>query len=267
MGKNSGISWTDHTFNPWIGCTKVSEGCKFCYAEARDKRFDNGIHWGPNAPRKVTSVHNHNEPRRWDREAKKLNIRYRVFCASLADVFDLEAPEGEREKLWPLIKETDSLDWLLLTKRPENWKMMLPKDWGVGYNNVWLGMTTEDQETFDKRLPYLQEVKAKIKWLSVEPQIGYIEFMGGLVNTRGIADRSFDWVVFGGESGNVNEVRSFDPEWMRPLIACRESFYTKVFVKQMGSIYAKTHGYKDEKGKDPEEWEEWMRIQEFPNEA
>lgn len=258
MGKNSGISWTHNTFNPWIGCTKVSEGCKFCYAEARDKRFDNGIHWGPGAPRKITSIHNHNEPKRWQRDAVKNDTRYRVFCASLADVFDEEAPEGEREKLWPLMKECDRLDWLVLTKRPQNFKAMLPKDWDTGYSNVWLGVTTEDQENAEKRIPYLIETPAKIKWLSIEPQIEYIDF-GEFMKVGAFKNW---WGIFGGESGS--EARPFDPEWMRIYIETRNVFDFKVFVKQMGTIYAKTHGFKDDKGKDPEEWEPWMRVQEFP---
>ena len=122
MGKVTGISWTDHTFNPWIGCTKVSEGCKNCYAKTSDDRhlFGQISHWGPGAPRRRTSESNWREPFRWAKRAQAAGVRAKVFCASQADVFDAEAPEGAQRDLFNLIHITsDWLDWLLVTKRPE----------------------------------------------------------------------------------------------------------------------------------------------------
>jgi protein gp37 len=271
MGKFSGISWTHHTFNPWIGCTKVSEGCRYCYAEQWDKRFSdmkdddgNSIagHWGPGAPRRVTSQHNWNDPIRWNREAVKNNTHFRVFCASLADVFDKEAPDGQRERLWPLVKQTTNLYWLILTKRPELINSMLPSDWGDGYPNVWLGTSTEDQKTADLRIGHLANVKAKIRFLSVEPQIENIDFTQWLTPKGENWVRPFDWMIFGGESGS--EARKFDPDWIREPLLQAKKVDVKVFVKQMGSVWAAENGTEDKKGGDPKEWPPLFRCQEFP---
>src|ERR1051326_4190826 len=120
MGQDSKIEWTDHTFNPWTGCTKVSPACANCYAEAWAKRT-NIVKWGPNAERRRTSESNWRQPLIWDCDAAKAGERKRVFCASLADVFE-DRPELEpwRRDLMRLILSTHNLDWLLLTKRPEN---------------------------------------------------------------------------------------------------------------------------------------------------
>ena len=129
MAENSGIEWTHHTFNPWIGCTKVSAACDHCYAEAWDKRFG-GERWGPHAPRTRTKTWGN--PVKWNRQAEEQGKRFRVFCASLADVFDnhRSIDPAWRRELWLLIESTPHLDWLLLTKRPQNIAKMLPSDWG-----------------------------------------------------------------------------------------------------------------------------------------
>ena len=120
MGENSKIEWCDHTFNPWFGCQKVSPGCDRCYAEAKmDHRFHK-VQWGPHGERKRTSEDNWRKPRRWAKAARGTGKRPRVFCASLADVFDNQVPKEWRSDLFDLIKATPELDWLLLTKRPEN---------------------------------------------------------------------------------------------------------------------------------------------------
>ena len=133
MGENSKIEWTDHTFNPWIGCTKVSPGCEHCYAEGESKRRG-WASWGRGCPRKRTSKSNWLQPFAWNRDAIKRGTRLRVFCASLSDVFDNEVPAEWRQDLWAVIQKTPALDWLLLTKRPENIRAMLPKDWGNGWD-------------------------------------------------------------------------------------------------------------------------------------
>lgn len=148
MGEKSKIEWCDHTFNPWIGCQHVSPGCDHCYAETQNAfRKWNGGMWGPHAPRKRTSDANWKQPLRWNAEARAFKREYghkpRVFCASLADVFDNQVDPLWRDDLFALIRECKRLKWLLLTKRPQNIRKMLPTDWGDGYRNVWLGVTAE----------------------------------------------------------------------------------------------------------------------------
>src|SRR5262249_33271172 len=138
MGFNSRIEWTTHTFNPWWGCTKVSDGCKFCYAEALARRYGHHV-WGPLAQRRLMSDIHWKQPLKWNTQASRQGARSRVFCASMADVFDESAPPGQLDRLWKLIRQTPCLDWQLLTKRPQRIASSLPKDWGNGYPNVWLG--------------------------------------------------------------------------------------------------------------------------------
>lgn len=205
MAENSGIEWTHHTFNPWIGCTKVSAACDNCYAEAWDKRFG-GKRWGPHADRKRTKTWG--DPVRWQRKAVADGRRYRVFCASLADVFDNHRSinDGWRRELWALIRQCPDLDFLMLTKRPQNIVRYLPDDWGAGYQNVWLGATVEDQTEFDRRAPHLTAVPAVVHFLSMEP-------LQGPVDLRGAA--GLEWVITGGESGS--HYRDAGPDWFRSL--------------------------------------------------
>jgi protein gp37 len=159
MGENSKIEWTDHTFNPWIGCQHVSPGCDQCYAETMmDHRYGK-VEWGPHGERKRTSKGNWRNPLKWNADARAFKREYghrpRVFCASLADVFDNQAPSEWRKDLFALIRECRRLDWLMLTKRPQNILKMLPEDWGDGYRNVWLGVTAENQTFFDQRIDSL----------------------------------------------------------------------------------------------------------------
>jgi protein gp37 len=189
MSANSKIEWCDHTFNPWIGCTKVSPGCAHCYAEARDQRFAGGVHWGKGAARKLTSEANWREPLKWNAAAQAR--RPRVFCASLADWLDDEVPAEWLARLLALIHATPNLDWLLLTKRPQNWRARLQAtmddadfgraearyfvaDWRDGNPpaNVWLGTTVEDQARADERIPQLLAIPAKVRFLSCEPLLG-----------------------------------------------------------------------------------------------
>jgi protein gp37 len=157
MAADSKIEWTDHTFNPWVGCTKVTPGCDHCYAESWARR-SGLVKWGKN-PRKRTSETYWRGPINWNTRAANFSQihhrRQRVFCASLADVFDNQVEAGWRSDLFALIRTCDRLDWLLLTKRPQNIANMLPPDWGDGYANVWLGTTAEDQKRFDQRWTHL----------------------------------------------------------------------------------------------------------------
>jgi protein gp37 len=177
MGDETKIQWTDHTFNPWIGCQRVSPGCEHCYAEARDNRFDGGMHWGPKGTRRVTSPGNWAKPRAWNREALAEGRRARVFCASLADVFE-DRPElvEPRARLFALIEETPALDWQLLTKRPENMVRLAPAAWAGGWPaTVWAGTTCEDQRRADERIPHLLRVPAAVRFLSCEPLVGAVD--------------------------------------------------------------------------------------------
>lgn len=218
MGENSNIEWTRHTFNPWIGCQKVGPGCDHCYAEAWDARGlqRQETRWGAHAGRTRTSPANWRKPLAWDKAAKSAGERHRVFCASLADVFDKHAsilPEW-RADLWALIKSTPNLDWMLLTKRPGNIAKMLPEDWGRGYANVWLGCTVVNQEEADRDVPKLFEVPAAVRFLSMEPLLGPIKIFD---NSLGPDPDSLllNLIIVGGESGPG--ARPMHPDWARSL--------------------------------------------------
>lgn len=214
MGKNSSIEWTNHTFNPWWGCTKVSAACKHCYAEAWSKRVGSKV-WGPKANRRFFGDTHWNQPKKWNEEARVSGHRARVFCASMADVFEARADLNDaRERLWDLIGETGYLDWLLLTKRPHLIAKYAP--WGQNWpNNVWVGTTTEDQSSAEERLPYLSNIPARVRFISAEPLIGPLSISNWLGN-------SVNWVITGGESGP--KARPSSPSWFRDLlIQCMEN--------------------------------------------
>ncbi len=163
MAQNSSIEWTDHTFNPWWGCAKVSPACDNCYAELWAKRMGHQV-WGAAAERRFFSDAHWTEPLAWNEEAVATGQRKRVFCASMADVFERRAElHSQRDRLWELIQSTPSLDWLLLTKRPQNVRGMVP--WGKKWPaNVWLGTTVENQTYAEKRLPFLLQHPAAVRF-------------------------------------------------------------------------------------------------------
>ena len=223
MAENSKIEWTTHTFNPWIGCQKVSPGCDRCYAEAMmDHRYGR-VTWGPHGERLRTSDGNWRKPLQWAKAANEVD-RPRVFCASLADVFDNKAPDGARGDLFDLIRATPQLDWLLLTKRPENIRKMLPVDWQDGWANVWLGTTCEDEPHYNRRWPILQAVPAVVRFISYEPAIGPL-------NPRFETFGSPDWIICGGESGRG--ARTMPAEWARDMRGYCASAGVAFFMKQM----------------------------------
>ena len=223
MGELSKIEWTDHTFNPWIGCQKVSPGCDHCYAETQNKfRKWNGGAWGPHAPRKRTSEANWKLPLRWAKAARPFKERPRVFCASLADWLDNKAPQQWRLDLAALIEATPELDWLLLTKRIENFHKLSP--WGAALRlpeNVWLGITCEDQQHYDRRWPMLSRISAAVRFVSYEPALGPVQ-------VRGITP---DWIICGGESGAG--ARYMKKEWARDLRDNCADLGVAFFMKQM----------------------------------
>jgi protein gp37 len=272
MGTQTTIGWTDRTFNPWIGCTKVSPGCKFCYAEVSPAARFMNIPWGPGKPRHLTADGNWMLPERWNKDARRKGIRLRVFCASLADVFDAEVNPTWRMDLWNLIARTPNLDWQLLTKRPENIPAMLPKDWETGWPNVWLGTSVENQETADLRIPLLLKVPARIRFLSCEPLLGPVDLP---FTPTPFGNMEIHWVIIGGESGP--HARHCQLDWVRSILEQSVHAGVPVFVKQLGSnqgdaaVPVRTLTFagseyilRDPKGEDPAEWPEWLRVQQFP---
>jgi protein gp37 len=218
--ENSKIEWTDNTFNPWIGCTRVSPGCDHCYAETLMRRYGKADLWAGNRQR--TSATNWKKPLAWNRDAARDSARPRVFCASLSDVFDNQVPEEWRRDLFALIRVTPHLDWQLLTKRPQNIVRMLPEDWGNGWANVWLGCTVENQEEADRRIPHLLAAPARVRFLSCEPLLGVVQFRWNKwvswraeIDRKGNVDqydglRGIHWIICGGESGPGKRPFSLD---------------------------------------------------------
>lgn len=296
MAENTKIEWANCTFNPWIGCTKVSPACSHCYAERdMDLRYKKAK-WGPSGTRVVTSRENWMKPLKWDREAAAAGVRPRVFCSSLADVFedwqgpmmssgkdsvilgkDYRASTGDnrltmadvRAKLFELIDATPHLDWLLLTKRPENILRMWPsyesdardgtRDYrpgelgGLRMDNVWLATSVENQEYADKRIPELLKCRdlVPVLFLSCEPLLGEVDlectpWPDG--STRTVDDISdgfdplrfvnghIDWVIAGGESGAF--ARPSKAEWFRSLREQCKSAGVPFFFKQWGEYNA-----------------------------
>lgn len=270
MSENSKIQWTDHTFNPWIGCTKVSPGCLHCYAETQNNlRKWNPAGWGKGVPRKRTSEGNWKNPVKWNKVADpKLQTifgdaphRPRVFCASLADWLDDEVPIEWLSDLLYLVVKCNNLDWLLLTKRPHLWRSQLEavanhsdigaiiaQHWLDGYPppNVWVGTTVEDGPR-KERLDQLRAIPARVRFLSCEPLIadlGYIDLANGI-----------HWVIAGGESGPG--CRPMDIEWARSLKDQCAAAGVAFFMKQLGGV-SKHRG-------ELTDFPEDMRVREFPS--
>jgi protein gp37 len=213
MGQNSSIEWTDHTFNPWWGCAKVSPGCEHCYAEAWAKRVGETV-WGTQSSRRHFGEKHWKEPTKWNHDCVMKNLRKRVFCASMADVFeDRNDLNPSRQKLWELILETPHLDWLLLTKRPQNIRRLSPwqEEWPT---NIWLGTTVEDQERANERLPHLLACSSNKRFLSCEPLLGAVDLSPWL-EARSRKLHPIDWVIAGGESGPG--ARPMLPTWAYSL--------------------------------------------------
>lgn len=304
MAENSNISWTDHTFNPWIGCTKVSPGCAACYAEEMDRtKFSKTLgggtkekpiqHWGKGAPRYRTSAEAWKKLLRWNKEAKKEPFICRAcgthyFCPigghpdcdwkceivpyrpkvffSLGDPFDEEVPIEWLADYFKLIHDTPNLDWLLLTKRPENFCERMRAavnhytihgggeagirlcDWlfdNKPFQNVWLGVSCENQEMADKRIPELLKIPAKVRFLSCEPLLSEVDLSMWLPDNGADQDTtafhnfknpddSIHWVIAGGESGPKR--REMKPEWMTSLYAQCKAAGVPFFCKQTSAL-------------------------------
>lgn len=228
MGQDSSIEWTHHTFNSWWGCTKVSPGCANCYAARHSARFGKQLFWGANASRRFFAEQHWNEPRKWNREATKRGQRMRVFCGSMCDVFEDRLDlVPHRVQLWDLITQTPQLDWLLLTKRPENILRLAP---GAFPDNVWVGTSAENQAYWDTRVPLLLEVPVAIRFISAEPMVGPITLNG----------LRPEWVISGGESGPRS--RPMDEQWVHDLRNECVAAHIPFFFKQWGGRNKKLTG-------------------------
>lgn len=232
MAETSKIEWTDSTFNPWVGCSKVSPGCDNCYAEIWAKRSGH-VKWGEE--RKRTTNQNWSIPWKLEKLSAAAGVRTKIFCASLADVFDNQVPAEWQRDLFDLIRATPHLDWLLLTKRIGNAKMILPVDWEIGYPNVWLGISVVNQTEADRDIPKLLATPALIRFLSCEPLIGPITFEGRWVDHPNPAMHenwleALDWVICGGESGS--RARPMEWAWAHSLRAQCDAAGTAFFMKQ-----------------------------------
>ena len=267
MSDATKIEWADSTFNPWEGCTKVGPGCDHCYAENRNARYTGGtpINWGPGAPRRRTSPANWRKPLQWEREAAAFHAehgrRRRVFCASLADVFDNAVDPVWRADLFRLIADTPSLDWLLLTKRIGNAHVMIdealntlaaakklmsmdpPPAWP--WPNVWIGATIVNQAEVERDIPKLLETPAAMRFLSMEPLLGpvtlyredfstWCEDCQDFHSVRGDERRTqgIDWVIVGGESGTG--ARPMHVDWARSLRDQCDAASVPFLFKQWG---------------------------------
>lgn len=266
--KDTKIEWAHHTFNPWIGCTKVSPACDNCYAEKSMPAKFQGVTWGAGQPRKRTSQSNWMQPIRWNKEAERLGVRHRVFCASLADVFDNDVDPEWRAVLIDLIYRTPHLDWLLLTKRIGNAHRMLdeacrlalgpsvlgwannPLKSGPMLDNVWLGATICNQAEADRDIPKLLDVPAAKRFLSIEPLLGPVDLtrlspklfaakanaLTGMWKwVEGPSRKetpALDWVIVGGESGP--QARPMHPDWVRALRDQCQTAGVPFFFKQWG---------------------------------
>ena len=283
MGKDSKISWTHSTFNPWWGCARVSPGCERCYAEAFAKRTGKAK-WGVKEERRFFGDKHWNEPLIWNRNVSA-GERHRVFCASMADVFeDRRDLDSQRNRLWELIERTPNLDWLLLTKRPENFRTLFP--WtNTTQKNIWLGCTVEDQQRAEERIPHLLAVSAAVRFLSCEPLLEPVDLtklkddeLGANWNAL---EMGISWVICGGESGA--SARPFNLDWARSLLAQCRSAHVPFFMKQMGShpvssteedlfyrgsdnLLSLSKARLRFKGKadDIAEWPKDLQVQEFP---
>jgi len=276
MGQNSHIQWTDHTFNPWTGCTKVAPECKNCYAELQEDYRYHRVKWGKGQPRHRTSESNWKQPVKWNAAATESGCRAKVFCASLSDWLDDEVPVEWLADLLRLVRRTNMLDWLLLTKRPGNWTERIQsarhvllgrgdddaaqwlEEWAEGVidppGNIWLGVSAGVNPS-----PLL-EIPARVHFLSCEPMLQPLPEE----NVRG-----FDWIIFGGESGP--HARPCDLAWIESGIELCRQMNIAPFVKQLGSK-AVAHGQPlvrepgigDIKRGDIGRWPEPLRHREFP---
>lgn len=272
MGAETTISWTHHTHNPIVGCARKNSACLNCYAEQYAERW--GLaQWGVHGTRHITSDNNWKKPIKWQKDAEKKGIRQRVFCASLSDVMeDHPVWLQVRDRLWDLIERTPNLDWMLLTKRPENYERFIPDKWkaeGSFPKNVWLGATIANQKDHDSFMPHLygfcKKHNVPVMFISMEPLLGPITF------TDEVLEMSNLLCLIGGESGHVSKIRKLDLTHVRHIInQLKEHPGAHIFFKQLGTILAKEFKLKDSKGETLDEYPQhldWLRVRRMPHYA
>jgi protein gp37 len=281
MSEITAISWTNHTFNPWSGCAKVSAGCTNCYAANLPPSMRRGAEWGEGRPRVHASEDYWRQPLAWERAAIKAGERRRVFCASVADAFeDRDDLDGARARLFALIEATPGIDWLLTTKRADAIMRRVPAAWRSGFpRNVWMLVSVEDQKAADARIPWLLKVPAVVRGLSMEPLIGPVDLRGyvepsvmeraagrlrrGLYPVGNDAHTApLNWIITGGESGRG--ARPLETAWLADIHKQAKDRGVAVHHKQMGSAWADANGATHKKGGDPDEWPEAFRLRDFP---
>jgi len=260
MGEESKIQWTENTWNPWHGCKKVSDGCKFCYMY-RDKEK-----YGQDPTLVVRSKTKFKDPLKW----KEPTV---IFTCSWSDWFIDEADEW-RDEAWAVIKATPQHTYQILTKRPERIKDHLPADWGTGYPNVWLGVSIENNKAAHPRLYNLLSVPAVVRFISAEPLLGFVDLgLDAWIQEIGVAhwyDKVKDrihWVIVGGESGNDNGAYKYRPcelAWIEKIVDDCKGNKVPVFVKQLGTYLAKELKMSDRHGGSIDDFPEHLRVREFP---
>lgn len=255
MANETKINWCDATWNPWHGCHKISEGCKYCYM-FRDKE-----RYGQEPNKVMRSKSTFYEPLRWKESCK-------VFTCSWSDFF-IEDADTWRDEAWKIIKDTPHLTYQILTKRPENIESRLPQDWGYGYPNVWLGVSIENDKN-KGRLVVLDRLKTKDSkfktFISAEPLLSPIQFAESSIDLAG-AFSCLDWLIIGGESGNDTGkylYRECNLQWMTDLVIQAKDYGVSVWVKQLGTHLAKQLKLKSRTGEDISEFPSDLQIREFP---
>ena len=302
MSDTTTIEWATASWSPWEGCTKISEGCAHCYAETRNHRLgmDN---WGKGKPRRRTSAAYWKRPLAWERamhaaQGSAVLQRPRIF-PSLCDWLDDEVPIEWLADFLRLIHDTPNLDWLLLTKRPENFESRLLDAWNHitdnehdpslydwlcgwlnldcrGYRvpaNVWPGASVENQRCADERIPQLLRIPATVRFLSVEPLLDVVHFSTGWGQGVYAHLKGIHWVIVGGESGP--RARTCDVDWVRSIVRQCQDAGVPCFVKQLGSKPYQSPerdgaaGFEWQlahpKGGDPAEWPADLQVRQFPH--
>ncbi len=246
MGEISNIQWTDSTWNPWIGCHKVSPGCKFCYAERWMKRGGDQFKCIQR-----TSEKTFHSPLIW-KEPK------RIFTCSLSDFFIDEADKW-RDEAWEIIEATPRHTYQILTKRPERILSHLPTSWDQGFSHVWTGISAEDQATLRRRVKDFADVRSAVRFLSLEP------LLSSVFSELKTLVEDFDWVIVGGESGGKGKRRTTDLDWIRGVVNVCQTHNISVFIKQLGSDLANRMHLTDWHGGDVSEFPPDLRIRQMPS--
>ena len=227
MGQTTGIEWCDSTFNPWWGCTKVSDECDHCYAADGSNRYGFKI-WGHDAPRRFFGDHHWNQPLKWNAEAKAAGVRRRVFAGSYCDVMeDRRDLDPHRKRLYERIEQTDWIDWLLVSKLPQNFKRLCPPSWiDSPPRNVW-AITTVGTAKSLWRIDAIKTAPAAIRGLSIEPLLMDLPTIGEHLD-------GIDWCIVGGESGH--QARAMEQDWARRIRDECLSRKIAFFFKQWGEF-------------------------------